>query len=131
MSKIPDSDRLKRLAIGVSFVALILATCSQALAQSNTDRLKLISCEAEDKLRSLSSDVSTNIRLINLKNFRVKAYWIDFRGIRQHYFDLEPNEVRDQQTFVSHPWLVTEAGDNQPCIKIFLPNQKPSIVIID
>jgi uncharacterized protein YcfL len=96
-----------------------------------SNKLEPLSCGDEGKLRSLSSEISTNIQLVNGKKIRVKVYWIDFQGKRQHYFDLEPNESRDQQTFVTHPWIVTEAGDNQPCIKIFLPTQKPRTVIID
>jgi VHL beta domain len=132
MSKIIDGDLFKTLAIGASFVALILVACRQVIGQPNIEsNLEPLSCDAEDNLRSLSSRISTNIRFVNRKNFRVKVYWIDFRGKRQHYFDLAPNGVRDQQTFVSHPWLVTEAGENQPCIKMFLPNQKPKIAIVD
>jgi hypothetical protein len=130
MPKIPDCDRLRRLMINTSFITLTLTVNSQALGQSDI-RLKPQSCSDEDNLRSLSSQVSTNIRFINQKTFRVKVYWIDFTGKRQHYFDLEPNQMYDQQTFVSHPWLVTEAGANQPCINIFFPSKKPGIVIID
>lgn len=138
MPEIPDCDRPTRLTIGASVIALILASCSQAVAQFTTASytgantvLKPQSCQAEGNLRSLSSQISTNIQFINRKPFRVKIYWIDFTGKRQHYFDLEPNEVRDQQTFVSHPWIVTEAGANQPCINIFFPNEKPGMVIIN
>lgn len=129
MPKIPDCDHFRSL-IGTSLAALILTICSQALGQSDI-QLKPQSCDTEDSLRSHSSQISTNIRFINKKTFRVKVYWIDFTGKRQHYFDLEPGEVSDQQTFVSHPWLVTEAGENQPCINIFFPIEKPGIVIID
>jgi hypothetical protein len=123
--KIDQCDRLTGLA-----VILMLAICTQAVGQSSIV-LEPSSCGAEESWRSLSSQVSTNIQFINRKPFRVKVYWIDFTGKRQHYFDLEPDEVRDQQTFVSHPWIVTEAGDNQPCINIFFPNEKPGIVIIN
>jgi hypothetical protein len=98
----------KGLAIGTSII--ILATNSPAFGQfttaSNTRanaRLKPFSCEAEGNLRSLSSQISTNIRFVNRTPFRVKVYWIDFAGKRQHYFDLEPHQMYDQQTFVSHP----------------------------
>lgn len=128
--KIPDCDRFKSLIIGTNFVVLTLIITNQAFGQSDM-RLKPQNCSAEDNLRSLSSQISTNIRFINQKTFRVKVYWIDFTGKRQHYFDLEPNQTYEQQTFVSHPWLITEAGDNQPCINIFFPNEKPGIVIID
>jgi hypothetical protein len=125
-----SSDRLRSLIIGASFVALTLTLGSQAFGRSDI-RLKSQSCSAENNLRSLYSQISTNIRFINQKTFRVKVYWIDFTGKRQHYFDLEPNEVRDQQTYVTHPWLITEAGDNQPCINVFFPNEKLGIVIIN
>lgn len=128
--KIPKCDRAISLIIGTSLASLILTISSQALGQSDVI-LDPQSCSAEDTERSLDSQTSTNIRFINRKAFRVKVYWIDFTGKRQHYFDLESDEVRDQQTFVSHPWLVTEAGDNQPCINVFFPNEKPGIVIID
>lgn len=89
--------------------------------------LESSSCSAEENWRSLSSEISTNIGFINRKTFRVKVYWIDFTGKRQHYFDLEPNEVRNQQTFVGHPWLITEAGPNPPCINIFFPTKSQEL----
>jgi hypothetical protein len=130
MPKISQCDHFRSLIIDTSSIVLTLTIGSQAFAQSDI-KLKPQSCSAEDSRRSLSSQISTNIRFINQKPFRAKVYWIDFTGKRQHYFDLEPNQTYDQQTFVSHPWLVTEAGDNQPCINIFFPNRKPGIVIIN
>jgi hypothetical protein len=83
--------------------------------------LKPESCISEARLRSTSSLFSTNVQFINRKPFRVKVYWIDFAGKRQHYFDLEPNEVRWQQTYTTHPWVITDSGDNQPCLNYYLP----------
>jgi hypothetical protein len=137
MPKISDCDRPIKLIINVSFVALTLSICSQTFAQFSTASnpvsntvLKPYNCQ-EENLRSLKSDVSTNIQFINRKPFRVKVYWLDFTGKRQHYFDLEPNETRDQQTFVTHPWLITEAGANQPCLNIYFPVEKPGIIVLE
>jgi hypothetical protein len=82
-------------------------------------------------LRSNSDQISTNVQFINRSSFTVKVYWIDYDGRLQHYFDLEPNEIREQQTYVSHPWLVTEDTGGQPCIGVFFPDKQPGTAIID
>jgi hypothetical protein len=84
-----------------------------------------------DDLRSNSDQISTNIQFVNRSSFTVKVYWIDYDGRLQHYFDLEPNEIREQQTFVFHPWLVTEDTGGQPCIGVFFPDEQPGTAIID
>lgn len=106
-----------------SAIAMTLALThhSSVFAQSKTVVLEPRSCASEASLRSKSSNFSTNVQFINKKPFRVKVYWIDFEGKRQHYFDLEPNQTRWQQTFISHPWVITSSGGNQPCLSIFLP----------
>jgi hypothetical protein len=100
---------------------LILTHKDNASAKSDTIILSAISCRSESTLKSKSSLFSTNIQFINKHAFPVKVYWIDFSGKRQHYFDLAPNEVRWQQTFTSHPWIITESGANQPCLSVFMP----------
>jgi hypothetical protein len=113
--------KIKQIIIGTIFLDLILSLHSKAFAQSKAIVLEPQSCISETRLRSESSLFSTNVQFINKKPFRVKAYWIDFSGKRQHYFDLEPNQVRWQQTFTTHPWVITSSGEGQPCLDIFLP----------
>ncbi|NJN37615.1 MAG: hypothetical protein HC790_01045 [Acaryochloridaceae cyanobacterium CSU_3_4] len=113
--------KIKLVTISTIFIALLLSFHGSVFAQSKTVVLEPQACIFEKGFRSKSSLFSTNVQFINSKPFRVKVYWIDFAGKRQHYFDLEPNQVRWQQTFTSHPWIITESGDNQPCLNIFLP----------
>jgi hypothetical protein len=113
-------------------IAIVLNYCGNVVAQSKDRILEPQSCVSTTKHKSRSSLLSTNVQFINRKPFRVKVYWIDFSGKRQHYFDLEPNQSRWQQTFTSHPWVITNSGENQPCLRIFLPPSRANgIAIID
>jgi hypothetical protein len=113
-------------------IVLLLNYGGSVVAESKTQILEPQSCLSETRLRSQSSLLSTNVQFINRKPFRVKVYWVDFSGKRQHYFDLEPNQVRWQQTFTTHPWVVTNSGENQPCLSIFLPpSLTDGVAIVD
>jgi hypothetical protein len=107
--------------INIISIVFIVGYTGSSLAESKLVILRPQSCISEARLRSTSSLFSTNVQFINRKPFRVKVYWIDFVGKRQHYFDLEPSEVRWQQTYTTHPWVVTDSGDNQPCLNYYLP----------
>ena len=121
---------LKWLKItGLSLI--IWNLCYSAESQTSAEILRPRSCRVESELRSLNSNVSTYIQVINRSSSSVKVYWIDFNGKRQHYFDLDPLQSRDQQTYVTHPWLIALSGANQPCIHIFLPIPQKGIIIID
>ncbi len=110
---------------------IIWNLCYSAESQTSAEILRPRSCRVESELRSLNSNVSTYIQVINRSSSSVKVYWIDFNGKRQHYFDLDPLQSRDQQTYVTHTWLIAQSGANQPCIHIFLPIPQKGIIIID
>jgi VHL beta domain len=94
--------------------------------------LQRMSCEEEKDLYSISGDVETSIEFVNRKSFILKVYWLDYSGKRQHYFDLRPNQVRVQKTFVSHPWLITGSEHEvNNCFGIFLPTEKYGVVTIE
>lgn len=86
------------------------------------------SCKQEQTLRSKKGTVSTNIR------FRVvgendetqfKIYWLDYQGNRQFYKHVFAGQTYDQQTFLTHPWLVTapEPGGGEICVAIYTPSK--------
>jgi von Hippel-Lindau disease tumor supressor len=124
--------QIESVVISVISTGLLLCLHSSVYAQSEAVLLKPQSCSSEPQLRSSSSLLSTNVQFVNIRSSPVKVYWIDFAGKRQHYFDLEPNQVRWQQTFTSHPWIITDSGANQPCLTIFLPPSRvDGFAIID
>ena len=86
------------------------------------------SCRQERNLRSKKGDVSSNIR------FRVvgesdetqfKIYWLDYQGKRQFYKHVFAGQTYNQQTFLTHPWVVTapKPGGGETCIAIYTPSR--------
>jgi hypothetical protein len=77
------------------------------------------SCDAEKTLKSASGP-SINITFVNNSSGSVKIYWLDQSGTRRSYnANLAKGAKHPQQTFVTHPWLITDASDK--CLKIFVP----------
>lgn len=88
---------------------------------------KTYSCAQEDNLRSINGDVSTNVRFRVLgenDETQFKIYWLDYQGRRQFYKHVFAGEVYNQQTYVTHPWLVTAPipGGGEQCIAIYTPS---------
>jgi hypothetical protein len=121
LAKVKPIEYIKPLTITIISINLVLNYCTRVFPQSKNLIIEPLSCRAESKLRSRSSTSSTNVLFINRKPFVVRVYWSDFAGKRKHYFDLEPNQERWQQTFTTHPWVITSSGKDRPCLGIFLP----------
>jgi hypothetical protein len=52
--------------------------------------------------------------------------WIDYNGQTQQYSYLNPGQSYSVNTFVTHPWMVTNGpGD---CIDIYMPRRSPRTV---
>jgi von Hippel-Lindau disease tumor supressor len=63
-------------------------------------------------VRSLNSDVQAAITFQNDSAQTVKIYWLGFKGERVFYQRLLPGETYQQETFLTHPWVVTDDKDN-------------------
>jgi hypothetical protein len=62
------------------------------------------------------------------KNVR-KIYWLDYKGGRQRYGELKPSEKDEQQTFLGHPWVVTDPQDN--ALGLYYPDGQKRIVVLE
>lgn len=68
---------------------------------------------AEEKgIKSVHSDVEALITFHNVSGATVKVFWLDFAGNRVLYLTLNDGDQVGQATYLTHPWLVTDAGDN-------------------
>lgn len=96
---------------------------SNAAVQKHT-----FACAEEDNLRSQRGDVRTDIQ------FRVfgendetqfKLYWLDYKGHRQFYKHVFAGDIHNQQTFMTHPWVVTAPipGGGEDCVAIYMPKK--------
>jgi hypothetical protein len=84
-------------------------------------------CTGEGTLRS-SLGLFAFMTFVNTKNVPVKVYWLDYTGARVFRFDLAPNQSRVEPTFLSHPWVVTDAS--QSCLDIFVVQKLASTATI-
>jgi von Hippel-Lindau disease tumor supressor len=79
-------------------------------------------------IRSVNGNLSTNIKFVNNRQETVKVQWLDYRGKRKFYKTLSPNEQYDQQTYLTHPWLITDTNNNS--LYLFFPDAQPRTIEI-
>ncbi|MFQ5929825.1 MAG: hypothetical protein ACE5MK_08995 [Acidobacteriota bacterium] len=87
-----------------------------------------IKCDQEAHIHSINSNTRTEIAFINKLDSRVNVYWIDFAGARKLYSKLAPNGRVDLITFLTHPWVITDATDR--CLGLVLPQETPTRVVL-
>jgi hypothetical protein len=96
-------------------------------ASAPSNRLQY-SCSQEARLRSKSGDRSTRIsfRAIGENDeTQFKIYWLDYQGRRQFYKHIFAGDTHNQQTYMTHPWVVTAPipGGGEDCVAIYMPTK--------
>ena len=84
--------------------------------------------QEEKRKNSVVSYVEALVTFDNQSSKVARVYWINFNGDRELYKTLSPKETYTQSTFLTHPWVVTDAEDNG--LKFHMPTRKPSSVVI-
>ncbi len=79
-----------------------------------------LSPDKEGSLRSSNGDATT-LRFVNNTEQTVKLYWLDGEGKRKPYGDIPPHERRMQNTYVSHPFILTDKNDHGLAIFVAVP----------
>src|SRR5262249_8341870 len=102
-------------------------TLSAAYAQ---ERLPDAGCAAEDSLRSTEGSTKAEITFLNRSGGPIRTYWLNYQGKRVYYAEIQPGKSLTQQTYFSHPWVITGGGSGD-CMAIFLPAQKPGVATIE
>jgi carbonic anhydrase len=87
------------------------------------------SCASESELKSMAGRIETFVLFKNQSNRVVKTYWLDYYGNRKLYQTLSPSQQGRQQTYITHPWVITD--ENDQCLGIFLPQVAKSEVVIN
>ncbi len=114
-------------------VALVLASAlprsadAQATCPSSSlVTLAPVSPAFVSALHSINSNVATDICFVNMLSSDVDVFWIDFGpdgtspGAPVFYQLLPGGQSYWQGTYVTHPWLITDAATNSPIVG-FLP----------
>jgi hypothetical protein len=79
-----------------------------------------VSPSQEGSLRS-SNGAKTTLRLANNTNEPVKLYWLDGEGQRKPYGEIPAHQRVFQNTYVSHPFVLTDKNDRGLAIFIAVP----------
>ena len=58
-----------------------------------------------------------------------KVYWLDTNGERKPYCELKPGENCDMGTYLSHPWVVTDADGN--ALGLYYPDGQKRTVTLE
>ena len=92
-------------------------------------------CPGERSTRSVEGSVPTTItfRAVGENDeTQFKIYWLDYKGRRKLYRHIFAGDTYRQQTFMTHPWLVTAPvpGGGEDCIRIFHPRRGGSTHVL-
>jgi putative Ig domain-containing protein/von Hippel-Lindau disease tumor suppressor protein/thrombospondin type 3 repeat protein len=77
---------------------------------------------------SIVGDTPTSIRFVNLSSGVRIIIWLDYTGHRVFYNSLQPGQSYVQQTFLTHPWLITTAQGQG--LAIYLPIAEPAAALL-
>jgi hypothetical protein len=109
------------------FLAVILAAfASSAQAQNE---LQDVGCAGESGLRSIDDTTVTEVIFFNQSPAPIRTYWLDHEGNRKFGSEIRPGDSYVQQTYVTHPWVVTKSSAKS-CVAIFQPEASASIVVV-
>lgn len=71
---------------------------------------------------------ATKITFVNGSAQAIRIYWIDYNGNRVLYQTLSPGEEYGLNTFLHHPWVITDEDGN--AWAVYYPEAQPRRVTI-
>ena len=77
------------------------------------------SCKDRSKLRSQNSKTPIKLTFINRSGAMRGILWLDFDGQPKDYANLSDREQVTLDTFMTHPWMITDGPGN--CLRIVCP----------
>ena len=104
-------------SIGAAAMVALAAWCATSAAEA--------ACTYRG-LRSQNSRVPQGITFVNASGMYRSLQWIDFAGQPKDYGGMNPGESKYVNTFLTHPWMITDGPGN--CIQIVMPRAGMSVV---
>jgi hypothetical protein len=72
--------------------------------------VSLASASAEETgKRAIEHKEDLTFTIKNNRDDVLTVYWLDYGGNRREYFKLMPGESRQQHTYRTHPWVITDS----------------------
>ncbi|MBL0231414.1 MAG: hypothetical protein IPP76_11675 [Moraxellaceae bacterium] len=96
-----------------------VTTYPDAVPIRTVDGVEEYACSGEGRIKS-SQGASIYMDFVNQRGSNMNIYWLNTNGSRVTYkTNLLNNQTHNQQTFVTHPWLVTD--NTGTCVAIYRP----------
>lgn len=111
---------------GVFLAAIVAALATTAQAQTE---LQDVGCAGENNLRSTEEKKMTEVIFFNQSPAPIRTYRLDHQGNRIFGSEIRPGDSYVQQTYVTHPWVVTK-GAAKVCMAIYQPESSAAIVVV-
>jgi len=86
------------------------------------------SCKDLFKVKSLNSATPAKITFINKSGMYRSIMWLDFKGRPKDYANLNSGQEVTLDTFLTHPWMVTDGPGN--CVEIVMPHAGTRVVTL-
>ena len=117
--------RLRKISQIILMMTTIgIVACSEIAI---TDENQVI--ETNGLNRSILGNQKTEIEFINKKQEPIKVFWMDYNGNAVFYKMMKPSEKYTQNTFMTHPWLITDSNNKK--LDIYYPENKKRTIIIE
>ena len=110
-----------------AFLAAILTAIAGG-AQAQTE-LQDVGCAGESGLRAIDESKLTEVIFFNQSAATIRTYSLDHEGNRKFGSEIRPGDSYVQQTYVTHPWVVTKEPA-KTCVAIFQPAASSAIVVV-
>ncbi|PTU75318.1 VHL beta domain-containing protein [Pseudomonas mangrovi] len=84
--------------------------------------------EAEERqvAYSVSGEYQTGITFQNRSEDVRRIYWLDYEGKRKLYSELLAGQEQRLDTYLTHPWLVTDEQDR--ALDVYYPDSRARVV---
>ncbi len=83
-------------------------------------------CRNRGNLRSQMSDEATKLTFINRSGATRNIVWLDFASNAKSFGRLKNGDQIELDTFLTHPWMVTDSGG--ACLQIVMPEPGGRVV---
>jgi hypothetical protein len=108
---------------------LRLITAAAVLITASSAAFAAEDCTSERSIKSADSDKETKVQFKNASKSKIKVFWINYDGKREFYSDVAPGKSYTQDTYMTHPWVVTDMTGQ--CVVLFRPLPGATVATIN
>lgn len=103
----PNVLRSQSVWLAALLISLLLTGVGRAAATQLPQPHS--SCDSEPTRQSRQGEARADLTVVNNTDATFQLHWLDYEGGRVRYEDAPPHTSRIQPTWLTHPWILTDA----------------------